>query len=202
MRSTDKRVLTAAIKLLGEKGTLDLTMSELAAEAQVARGTLYRNIESMERLYADVVQELTTETHLRIAVALDNHGDDDPAVRLAMALRMFVRMAHENPSMGKFIVRFGLTDDSLRGILSGPPMKDVAAGKAAHRYVLDGVPDVSVASLMIGVAVSAIWMVLEGHQGWREAGSSAAELQLRALGVDAEQARRIATADMPPLPAN
>lgn len=202
MRSTGKRVLTAAIKLLGEKGTLDLTMSELAAEAQVARGTLYRNIESMEQLYADVVRELTIGMHQRIAVAMDKHGDADPAVRMAMGLRMFVRMAHENPAQGKFIVRFGLTDDSLRAILSGPPMKDVAAAKAAHEYALDGVPDTSVASLMIGVAVSAIWMVLEGHQGWREAGSAAAELQLRAFGVDAEQARRIATADLPPFPDN
>ena len=46
-----------------------------------------------------------------------------------------------------------------------------------------------------------MWMVLEGHQTWREAGSSTAELVLRALGIDAEEAHRIATDPLPVLPA-
>ncbi|WP_181723072.1 TetR/AcrR family transcriptional regulator [Nocardia gipuzkoensis] len=202
MKSTDKRVLAAALKLLGERGTTDLTMSELAAEAQVARGTLYRNVESIGWLYGEVVRELSEELHARIAMTLDRHGDLDPAVRLATGVRMFVRMAHENPALGKFVVRFGLTEESLRGILTGPPMRDLGTGLDTDRYELDGVPPLAVASLMIGVPISAVWMVLEGHQGWREAGSAAAELMLRALGIDLDQARKIANADMPALPDN
>ncbi|WP_181723062.1 TetR/AcrR family transcriptional regulator [Nocardia gipuzkoensis] len=202
MKATDKRVIAAAIKLLGERGTMDLTMTELAEEAQVARGTLYRNVESIEALYKEAVRALSIELHSRIAVTLDRHGDDDPATRLATALRMLVRLAHENPALGKFIVRFGLTDEALRGVLTGPPMQDVAAGIDRRRYDLNGVPELSVASLMTGVSMSAIWFVLEGHQGWREAGSSAAELLLRAMGIDPEQAHTIATAEMPALPAS
>ena len=40
-------------------------------------------------------------------------------------------------------------------------------------------------------------MVLEGHQAWREAGTDTAALVLRALGLDPEEARTIATEALP-----
>ena len=36
-----------------------------------------------------------------------------------------------------------------------------------------------------------MWMVLEGHQTWREAGSATAELLLRALGIEPAEAHDI-----------
>jgi AcrR family transcriptional regulator len=200
VRATDKRINAAAIKLFAERGSLELTMSELAAAAQVSRGTLYRNVESVERLFEQVVEDLATEWHSRIAVALDGRGDTDPAARLATGLRMVVRLAHENQAMGKFIVRFGLTDEALRGILSGPPMRDIAAGIDAGRYNLGSATEFGVASFVTGTVVSTVWMVLEGHQGWRDAGSAAAELLLRSLGIELAEAKQIATHDLPPLP--
>jgi hypothetical protein len=54
--------------------------------------------------------------------------------------------------------------------------------------------------LLIGATVGAIWMVHEGHQGWREAGTATAVLLLRALGVSLHEAERVATLDLPDLP--
>ena len=48
--------------------------------------------------------------------------------------------------------------------------------------------------------LAAMWLVLDGEKTWREAGSDAAEMMLRAIGVDAEEARAIALVDLPPLP--
>jgi hypothetical protein len=45
-----------------------------------------------------------------------------------------------------------------------------------------------------------MWMVIEGHQTWREAGSSTAELLLRALGIEAAEAQEICTTELPRLP--
>jgi hypothetical protein len=53
--------------------------------------------------------------------------------------------------------------------------------------------------MVLGATVSAMWMVLEGHQTWREAGSSTAELVLRAMGIEADEARAIAMAELPRL---
>ncbi|MFF3571972.1 hypothetical protein ACFYXQ_29745 [Nocardia jiangxiensis] len=65
---------------------------------------------------------------------------------------------------------------------------------------LGGATELGVASLTIGAVISAVSLVLEGHQGWREAGSGAAELMLRSLGIALDEARRIAAADLPALP--
>ncbi|MGN7247269.1 hypothetical protein ACTHQ1_06015 [Janibacter anophelis] len=107
------------------------------------------------------------------------------------------RGAHADPALGQFLARFALTDESLRGMVAGPPMADVDAGIASGRYARFDETDLSIASMIMGATVSAIWMVLEGHQAWREAGTDTAALVLRALGLDPEEARTIATEALP-----
>jgi AcrR family transcriptional regulator len=197
--STERRIRAAAVRLFTAKGGTQLTMSELANEAQVARGTLYRNIGSIDQLFDEILAEMCAELLERVSATFTE--DDDPTTRVATGLRMLVRYAHQDPAIGKFIVRFTLTEEALREVLTGPPMDDLRAGFAEGRYDIDDSMIMSAASLLVGATVSAMSMVLEGHQTWREAGSRAAELVLRALGVDAAEAHQIATADLRSLPA-
>ena len=44
-----------------------------------------------------------------------------------------------------------------------------------------------------------MFLVLEGHRARREAGSGAAELVLRALGVQADEARELSRTELPRL---
>ena len=194
---TDQRISDAAVRLFVEKGTTQLTISELAQAANVARGTLYRNIGSVDDLFDRIVGELSAEMHHRVSASFA--GIDDPAARLATGVRLWVRYAHENPTIGRFAVRFGLSVESLRAVMTGPPMRDISAGVAAGRYHIGPVSVDSVASLVLGATVSAMWMVLEGHQTWREAGSAAAELLLRAMGIEAAEANEISMTDLPHL---
>ena len=197
--STDQRINAAAVRLFTEKGATQVTISELANEAGIARGTLYRNIDSIEQIFDKVVAAFNAEMHERVSRTFV--GIDDAAVRLASGVRYWVRYAHENPAMGRFAVRFALTEQSLRALFTGPPMRDVNEGLAAGRYHVDESTTPGIASLVIGATVSAMWMVLEGHQTWRQAGSSTAELLLRALGIDPAEAHQISIAELPPLPA-
>ncbi|MGA5544941.1 TetR/AcrR family transcriptional regulator [Mycobacterium sp. NPDC051198] len=198
MTSTEERIRTAAVRLFVEKGTTQVTISELAQEASVARGTLYRNVGTVEGLFDRVVGDLTADMHQRVAATFIEIND--PAARLAIGIRLWVRYAHDNPLMGRFAVKFGLNEEALRAWMSGPPQNDVNAGLSAGRYDIGGVDVDSVASLVQGATISAMWMVLEGHQTWREAGSTAAELILRALGIGADEAHNIATQELPTLP--
>ena len=125
---TDRRINAAAVRLFTTKGTTQLTVSELAQEANVARGTLYRNVGSVEDLFDRIVAEFSADLHRRVAATFA--GIDDPAARLATGVRLWVRYAHENPTMGRFAVRFGLTEESLRAVMTGPPMQDI---KRRHR---------------------------------------------------------------------
>jgi AcrR family transcriptional regulator len=194
---TDQRISEAAIRLFVEKGTTQLTVSELAQAANVARGTLYRNVGSMTDLFDRVVGEFSVDLHQRVSASFD--GIDDPAARLAIGLRLWIRYAYENPTIGRFAVRFGLSEESLRAVMTGPPMRDIDAGVAAGRYDLGSLGVDSIASMVLGATVSAMWMVLEGHQTWREAGSATAELVLRAMGIPADEARKIAMSELPRL---
>lgn len=199
MNATEQRINAAAIRLFAERGSLNLTMSELATEAGVARGTLYRNVESIEHLFDRVVSDMAVKMHTAIARTMDLQGDTDPALRLATGLRMQVRIAHDDPAVGRFVIRFGLTNDTLQGLFSGPPMQDIAAGVAARRFDVTDVSKLSIASLLMGTTIGAIWMVLEGHQGWREASSTAAEFVLRAFGITSAEARQISLTELPTL---
>jgi AcrR family transcriptional regulator len=194
---TDQRISNAAIRLFVEKGTTQLTISELAQAANVARGTLYRNIGSVADLFDRVVAEFSADMHRRVSASFV--GIDDPAARLATGLRLWVRHAYENPTIGRFAVKFGLSEESLRAVMTGPPMRDISDGVAVGRYDLGSVSADSIASLIVGATVSAMWMVFEGHQTWREAGSSTAELVLRAMGIEPAEAREIAMAELPRL---
>jgi AcrR family transcriptional regulator len=196
---TDQRISEAAVRLFVEKGTTQLTISELAQAANVARGTLYRNIGSVEDLFDRIVGELSADMHRRVAASFT--GIDDPAARLATGVRLWVRYAHENPSTGRFVVRFGLSEESLRSWMTGAPMSDISAGVAAGRYDIGPASIDSIASLVVGATISAMWMVLEGHQTWREAGSSTAELLLRAMGIEPAEAHAISMAELPRLSA-
>jgi AcrR family transcriptional regulator len=199
VRSMERRISVAAMRLFTEKGAADVTISDLANEAGIARGTLYRNFESTEELFNKVVADFADQMHERITTTFV--GIEDAAMRLAIGVRLWVRYAHENPLRGRFAVRFALTEPSLRAMFAGPPMRDVSAGIVAGRYHVDESMTPSIASLVIGATVSAMWMVQEGHQTWREAGSSTAELLLRALGIDTLEAHTISVAELPALPA-
>src|ERR1700722_15243305 len=93
---TDRRINAAAVRLFTAKGTTRLTVSELAQEANVARGTLYRNVGSVEGLFDRVVAEFSADLHRRVAATFADI--DDPAGRLASGGRRWGRLAHRGPA--------------------------------------------------------------------------------------------------------
>ncbi len=198
MNPAQARIHRAALELFAEKGATQVTISELAQAAGIARGTIYNNLKSPEALFENVAAQLADEMHQRVVASYA--GVEDPAQRLANGIRQFIRRAHEEPHWGRFINRFAFSNQSLQGLWAGPPMRDVLLGISQHRYDFRQEQLPAVISLIAGSTLSAMFLVLEGHRTWREAGSDTAELVLRAMGIAPEQARQIATAELPPLP--
>jgi AcrR family transcriptional regulator len=186
------------MRLFAERGVTQVTVSDLAEAAGVARGTVYNNLASPDSLFEDVATRLTTEMEARIAAG--SAGTLDPAQRLADGIRFFVRRAHEDPLWGRFLVRFGATTPTLRGLLEGAPTQDLRQGVEEGRFDLRPDQLASAVTVMSGSVLAAMSLVLEGHRTWRDAGSDTAELVLRALGRPADEARTLATTDLPPLP--
>ncbi|QRY77250.1 TetR/AcrR family transcriptional regulator [Pseudomonas sp. PDNC002] len=198
LNPVQRRIHQAALRLFAEKGANQVNISDLAQEAGVARGTIYNNLQSIDDLFHRVAGQLASEMHERVVKSFGDNAD--PALRLANGMRFFIRRAFEEPHWGAFINRFAMSDDSLRGMWFGPPMADLVSGVASGRYSIRGEQLPSAISMIAGTVLGSMFLVLEGHRTWRDAGSDAAELTLRALGVEAEEARRLASGELPPLP--
>ncbi|NND29851.1 MAG: TetR/AcrR family transcriptional regulator, partial [Myxococcales bacterium] len=126
------RIRDAAVELFAEKGSSEVSVTELAKAAGIARGTVYNNVEDPQNLFEEVAAELAAEMYRRILVSYAEV--DDPAVRLAHGIRFYIRRAHEEPAWGRFITRFAFSEGSLREMWTGPPMQDVLLGIARGRY--------------------------------------------------------------------
>ena len=197
MKTSQNRFHQAALRLFAEKGVTQVTVSDFADAAGVARGTIYNNFKSIESLFEDVATRLTTEMGARIAASVNQ--TTDPAQRLANGIRFFVRRAHEEPPWGRFLVRWGPSTPTLRELLEGAPTSDLRLGIELGRFHLRADQLASAVAVMSTGVLAAISLVLEGHRTWRDAGSDTAELILRAFGVPSEEALRLATSELPPL---
>lgn len=198
LNPVQRRIHQAALRLFAERGAIDLSISDLALEAGVARGTIYNNVPSMEQLFEAVAAHLAAEMHERVRRSFETLVD--PAHRLANGIRFFIRRAHEEPQWGTFIHRFAMSNASLREMFTSQATKDLLDGLASGRYSFRQDQLLSVITLISSTALGAMFLVLEGHKTWRDAGTDTAEFVLRALGVPADEAGRLATEKLPALP--
>ena len=96
--------------------------------------------------------------------------------------------------------RFGLNPALTQELLGSAPMADLEAGIASGRYRIGREQLAAMVGLLAGGTLAAMLPVLDGRTTWRHAGSTTAELLLVALGLSGDEARALATADLPPLP--
>lgn len=188
------------MKLFAERGISQVNVSELAQAAGVARGTIYNNLHDPDHLFEEVAAQLADDMNWRITASFE--GIADPAHRLANGVRLYIRRAHEEPHWGRFICRHAFNAEALRKVWEGQPVTDLMTGLQSGRYHFEPEQLPSVIGLQAGAVLSAIFNVLEGIKTWREAGADAAEFTLVALGLSREEARALANAELPLLPAS
>jgi AcrR family transcriptional regulator len=200
LNAVQRRLYAAALQLFADRGVTQINVSELAQAAGVARGTVYNNVPNLDDLFYEVAARLSSDMNERIAGTV--REIEDPAVRLSSGIRFFVRHAHEEPHWGRFLCRFGFSSALLQEIWAGQPTKDLLEGLEKGRFHFRREQVDSVIALLVGTVMGAVFLVLEGHKTWREAGSDAAEFFLTAIGVPQAEAGAIACRDLPALPAN
>jgi AcrR family transcriptional regulator len=78
--STEERILSATLRLLGRRGVRRLSMQEVSEAAGVSRGTLYRYFPSKDHLLAGVASYDERKFTVGLATALA--PVEDPSVRI------------------------------------------------------------------------------------------------------------------------
>ncbi len=193
--SIKRRIEVAALQLFAEHGSERINVKDLALKAGVSRGTIYNNVESLDTLFDDIVGSLAANLHERIHQSFA--GITDPAHRLSIGIRLILRQVFRNPAWGQFLCRFGLTSAQLREVWQGQPMRDLEQGVASGRYTINAELLPSSTAMMAGTVIGAARLIIDGHRGWLDCGSEAAELVLRALGIDANEAHALARSELP-----
>ena len=184
------------MRLFAETGATHVSISELAQAAGVARGTIYNNLTAPEALFEVIASELGDEMHQRVLASFG--ADEQPAQRLANGVRFFIRRTHDEPDWGRFLCRFAFSSESMRTTLNSPLAQEILSGSEAGCFHLQPQQLLSAMALIAGTVLSSMLLVREGLRTWRDAGADCAEL-LRALGVPADEARRLALSELPPL---
>ena len=187
-----RRIHDAAMKLFAERGVTRVSISELAAAAGMARGTIYSHVPDVDTLFEDVAAQLAREMSQRVASGFG--AISDPAQRLAIGVRQYIRRAHEEPLWGRFISRFGLSHALMQAVLSSEPLADLRAGVESGRYRITREQLPAMVCLLVGGTLAAMVTVLDGRGTWRDVGSDTAELMLVSLGLVRDDARAIARA--------
>ena len=109
--STDERILTATAALLRRKGFEQMTVDEVATEANVGKATIYRRwpskddlaVAAMHRFYAIEIPEVDTGTL---------HGDLSESFRLVLA---WIR-SPEGAAYQKMSIRESMRDDRIAAL--------------------------------------------------------------------------------------
>nr|WP_206110880.1 TetR/AcrR family transcriptional regulator [Rhizobium daejeonense] len=191
------RIYDAAMRLFSSKGSDRVTISELAEEAGVARGTVYNAIPDPGRLFEDIAGDLASEMLLKVRGNLE--AINDPPLRLACGIRLFIRRSHEEPQWGRFMVHFGFSNRTLQGLLAGTSGEDLRLGIENGRYAIRHEQANSALAIIGGATLSGMMLVQEGYKTWRDAGSEVAELVLVSLGVEREEAGLLSRHRLPEL---
>jgi TetR/AcrR family transcriptional regulator, transcriptional repressor of bet genes len=174
-----RRLLDAAIQVLGEVGADRLTMEAVAERADVATRTLYNHFSSRDELVAAALDLLLQEA--RDSLYLDTPAEVDPAERL----RQFVRLVYGI---------YGQQGDLLTTLLDhrGDPKigPQVTMMRESRRERLEEILEDPQTKVVLPVPeAAAIALVLTSHETWKalvkESGlSQAAALDLVTTTLD------------------
>ena len=190
-----KRIQEAAVRVFVEQGSTEVNVSQLAEAAGIARSTIYKNVPDLGGLFDEVAADLNRELIEEAVLKLD--GVTDPARRTSIGVRFCVRKAHDDPAFGRFMTRFGFSQASLTELFNAAPLQDIQDGVRQGRYTIDPTREKAAAAMVAGSTLSAMVLVIEGHQTWREAGEAVSEFLLRAFGVPEEEAAAISSEPLP-----
>lgn len=198
-RRTDRRkvktraaLLDAGRSLLATRHIDGVSVDEIVATADVAKGSFYNHFTDKDVFAREIgaavrrqVEEAVIRANARVA---------DPAATLARGLCVFLRFAIEHRDSAQLLWRLNAGSTMAEAPINRGMREDIARGIKAHRFAAI---DVEIGVLLVmGAVVIAMRHVLEERVVTPAViiAASMASGMLRALGIGAAEAGRIAEA--------
>ncbi|AZN41168.1 TetR/AcrR family transcriptional regulator [Paenibacillus albus] len=86
-----QRILDAAIRLFEQHGVEQVSMNQIATEAQIGPGTLYRRYRNKSELCLDLIKDNLVMLFEDIEAYLEQNREASPELRLMGILTLFIR---------------------------------------------------------------------------------------------------------------
>ena len=188
------RLLASAMKLIAAKGPAATSIDDVIVAAEVSRGTFYKYFPSPEALVRELAIEIANELIRMAEPVVQSY--DDPAERVSSGMRLVSRLAIDHPLAATFLVRLGWPDARGQNMLLDFVKRDLTEG--IHQGRFTRMPIALALNIVTGAVLGATHCMLEPgcESDFAEQSAAAA---LRALGLDAKSAERIAHGPLKPV---
>lgn len=185
------RLVECALAVFAERGVGASVIQEVIATAEVSQGTFYNYFRTNDELLAAVAEELSNELIADIEAVVQQH--EDPAMRLAVGMRLYLHRARQFPLFARFIVGAAFHLASPNNLMYEAVPPHLQAGMASGRF--RHLPIELAIDLIGGFALSAIARMAAGEApaGYPE---QVAAVLLTALGLSPKAAESVALAPM------
>ena len=185
---TRAALLRAGHALFAGRSVDGVSIDDIVACAEVAKGSFYNHFPDKDALAREVAAEVRGAVEARVAALNADVGD--PAEQAARAVCFFARQAAEHPEPAGVMLRLfpgaGVPDAPMdRGVRAA-----VQAGLAAGRF--QGLPLEAAVLMAVGVVQIAVSRGLQKPAGVQALARDLAFGLLRGLATAEEQAREIA----------
>ncbi|MFM0045650.1 TetR/AcrR family transcriptional regulator [Paraburkholderia sediminicola] len=193
---TRSALVEVAVRVIAERGFDAPTIDDFIAAANIARGTFYNYFKTRDELINAAAAHVADMVDAEILPLFT--GIDDPAHRIAMAVRTFIELSIRNPEWGWLLVRTiplrggAVSDEMNRGVVY-----DLECGQASGRFRLPSIP--AALALSLGTITMAIRTVV-AEPTPEDFPETIAAMILRGLGMSVAEAKRVAAKSLPPNP--
>ena len=182
---TRARLTEAALRLMAERGINGTSVSEIAAEAELANGTFYLYFKDKSEIVAAVCQAVTLAMHnemssMRLSL-------EDASARVAFGTQQFIEIAAAEPTWGHLLMSAFSEFEAIKDDISRYMRLDVALG--VEQGCFTEPVDEFVIDALLAILRAGVRSRLDG--AGVAASARAAEYHLRILGVEAAEAHRI-----------
>lgn len=183
---TQARIVEAAERLMRENGVDGVTIQDITDAADIGHGTFYLYFKTKDEVLRPLIERLSEQVHARVDQAAG--GTRDPAVRMALGLRILLRTIAQDPLWGWYASRSGIGFSHLVAEMGTPPVEDMKRGLQAGRFNFSD--NQATANFIDGALVGVIKSLTEGALA-DEVADNTAELVLRVLGIESAEASQI-----------
>jgi len=181
------RLLASAMRLVAQKGPAATSIDDVISAADVSRGTFYKYFPSPDAMVRELAVEIANELIGMAEPVVQSYSD--PAERVSCGMRLVARLAIDHPLAATFLVRLGWPDARGPNMLLDFVKRDLTEGIRQGRFT--PMPISLALNIVTGAVLGATHCMLQpGCE--RDFAEQSAATALRALGLDAKSAERIA----------